>query len=147
MHAPSRTRPAYLVASVVLLFAATVPVRAQSQSSPNNNLEQRVRDLEAEVRRLREARDNGRTIVPMRSVDDTDPPPVVPSIPKYPGLHQDGAPRWAALMAKARAGDSDLVVPAAERSRYQASFARFASRRSSFRRRPASFCHVAMTFA
>jgi len=59
--------------------------------------------------------------------DDTDPPPVVPEIPKYPGLHQEAAPRWAALSAKARAGDPDLVVPAAERSRYEASFARFAS--------------------
>ena len=48
--------------------------------------------------------------------NETDPPPVVPPIPKYPGLHQEAAPRWAALMAKARAGDTDLVVPAAERS-------------------------------
>ena len=30
-------------------------------------------------------------------------------------------------MARARAGDKDLVVPAAERARYEASFARFAS--------------------
>ena len=59
--------------------------------------------------------------------NDADPPPVVPTIPKYPGLHQEAAPRWAALTAKARAGDPDLVVPAAERSRYEASFARFAS--------------------
>lgn len=57
----------------------------------------------------------------------TDPPAVVPEIPKYPGLHQEGAPRWAALSAKARAGDTDLVVPTAERSRYEASFARLAS--------------------
>jgi hypothetical protein len=59
--------------------------------------------------------------------NDTDPPPVVPEIPKYPGLHQEAAPRWAALSAKDRAGDSDLVVPAAERGRYEAAFARFAS--------------------
>jgi hypothetical protein len=59
--------------------------------------------------------------------NDTDPPPVVPEIPKYPGLHQEAAPRWAALSAKARAGDTDLVVPAAERARYEAAFARFAS--------------------
>ncbi len=52
---------------------------------------------------------------------------MVPEIPKYPGLHQEAAPRWAALSAKARAGDPDLVVPAAERSRYEAAFARFAS--------------------
>ncbi len=59
--------------------------------------------------------------------NDTDPPVAVPEIPKYPGLHQEGAPRWAALMAKARAGDPDLEVPAAGRSRYQAAFERFAS--------------------
>jgi hypothetical protein len=38
-------------------------------------------------------------------------------IPRYPGLHQEAAPRWAALSAKARSGDADLVVPAAERGR------------------------------
>jgi len=59
--------------------------------------------------------------------NDTDPPPVVPEIPPYPGLHREAAPRWAALSAKARADDSDLIVPAAERSRYEAAFARFAS--------------------
>jgi hypothetical protein len=59
--------------------------------------------------------------------NDTDPPPVVPVIPRYPGLHQEAAPRWAALSAKARADDKDLIVPAAERSRYEAAFARFAS--------------------
>jgi hypothetical protein len=59
--------------------------------------------------------------------NDTDPPPVIPTIPKYPGLHQEAAPRWAALTAKARATDTDLVVPAAERARYEAAFARFAS--------------------
>ena len=58
--------------------------------------------------------------------NDTDPPPVVPEIPKYPGLHQEAAPRWAALSAKARAGDTDLIVPAAERSGYEAAFSRFA---------------------
>ena len=52
---------------------------------------------------------------------------MLPEIPKYPGLHQEAAYRWAALTAKARAGDPDLVVPAAERARYEASFARFAS--------------------
>lgn len=58
--------------------------------------------------------------------NDTDPPPVVPAIPKYPGLHQESAPRWAALTAKARAGDTDLIVPASERARYEAAFARLA---------------------
>jgi Protein of unknown function (DUF1592)/Protein of unknown function (DUF1588)/Protein of unknown function (DUF1587)/Protein of unknown function (DUF1585)/Protein of unknown function (DUF1595) len=58
--------------------------------------------------------------------NNSDPPAAVPDIPKYPGLHREAAPRWAALSAKARAGDSDLDVPATERARYQASFARFA---------------------
>src|SRR5271166_1721624 len=44
--------------------------------------------------------------------NDTDPPEVVPKIPDYPNLHQEAAPRWAALSAQARAGDPDLVVPA-----------------------------------
>jgi Protein of unknown function (DUF1592)/Protein of unknown function (DUF1588)/Protein of unknown function (DUF1587)/Protein of unknown function (DUF1585)/Protein of unknown function (DUF1595) len=58
--------------------------------------------------------------------NDTDPPPVIPVIPKYPGLHREAAPRWAALSAKDRAGDTDLVVPAGERQRYAAAFAEFA---------------------
>jgi hypothetical protein len=59
--------------------------------------------------------------------NDTDPPPEVPVIPRFPGLHQDGAAHWAAVTAKARAADPDLVVPAAERKRYEAAFERFAN--------------------
>jgi hypothetical protein len=59
--------------------------------------------------------------------NDTDPAPVEPTIPRYAGLHQEGAPRWAALMAKARMNDTDLVVPASERTRYEAAFERLAS--------------------
>lgn len=59
--------------------------------------------------------------------NDTDPPLPVPEIPKYAALHGEAAPRWAALTQKSRVGDMDLVVPAAERPRYEASFARFAS--------------------
>jgi Protein of unknown function (DUF1592)/Protein of unknown function (DUF1588)/Protein of unknown function (DUF1587)/Protein of unknown function (DUF1585)/Protein of unknown function (DUF1595) len=58
---------------------------------------------------------------------ENDPPPVVPEIPKYPGLGQESAYRAAALMQKARAGDTDLVVPDGERARYEDSFARFSS--------------------
>ncbi|HWC99973.1 MAG TPA: DUF1592 domain-containing protein [Candidatus Sulfopaludibacter sp.] len=58
--------------------------------------------------------------------NDTDPPPVVPLIPRFPGLHQEAAPHWAAVSAKARAGDPDLVVPAAERARYEEAFAKLA---------------------
>ena len=64
---------------------------------------------------------------PRDLLNDTDTPPVAPEIPRYPGLHQEAAPRWAALSAKARAGDPDLVVPAVGRSRYEAAFARLAS--------------------
>jgi len=59
--------------------------------------------------------------------NDEDPAPVAPVIPKYPGLHQDGAPHWAAVIGKSRVEDSDLVVPAASRAKYEASFARFAN--------------------
>ncbi len=59
--------------------------------------------------------------------NDTDPPPIVPPIPKYADLHQEAAPRWAALSAKARADDEDLIVPLAQRPRYEAAFAQFAS--------------------
>jgi hypothetical protein len=68
-----------------------------------------------------------REFEPKDLLNDTDTPPAVPAIPRYPGLHQEAAPRWAALSAKARSGDTDLIVPAAERARYEASFARFAS--------------------
>ena len=59
--------------------------------------------------------------------NDDDPAEVMPVIPKYPGLHSEAGPRWAALSAKARFGDPDLVVPHAERARYETSFAHFAS--------------------
>jgi hypothetical protein len=70
---------------------------------------------------------NRRKSNPQALRNDTDPPTALPEIPRHPGLHQDAAPRWAALMAHERANDPDLVVPAAERQRYEASFARFAS--------------------
>ncbi len=77
--------------------------------------------------KLRNFNLNRRKFDPGALRNDTDPPPAPVEIPRYPGLHRDAAPRWAALMAKARAGDPDLVVPAAERARYEASFTRFAS--------------------
>jgi Protein of unknown function (DUF1592)/Protein of unknown function (DUF1588)/Protein of unknown function (DUF1587)/Protein of unknown function (DUF1595)/Protein of unknown function (DUF1585) len=77
--------------------------------------------------KLKEFAAHRRESDPNDLLNDTDPTPVVPAIPKYPGLHREAAPRWAALSAKARAGDLDLVVPAAERSRYEAAFSRFAS--------------------
>ena len=77
--------------------------------------------------KLREYATHRRHSDPNALRNDTDPPEVMPEIPKYPGLHQESAPRWAALSAKARFGDPDLVVPAAQRKRYEASFERFAS--------------------
>ena len=56
-----------------------------------------------------------------------EPPPALPEIPKYPPLHEDASPRWAALMAHARYGDPDLVYPAGQKAKYQAAFDRFAS--------------------
>ncbi|HEV8145101.1 MAG TPA: DUF1592 domain-containing protein, partial [Bryobacteraceae bacterium] len=64
---------------------------------------------------------------PLALRNDTDiPPPILP-IPRHPGLHQETAPFWAAIVAKRRATDDDLVVPVAARARYEAAFARFAS--------------------
>jgi len=76
--------------------------------------------------KLREFAEHRRDSDPADLRNDTDPPPVVPVIPKYAGLHQEAATRWAALSAKARADDRDLIVPAAERRRYEAAFSRFA---------------------
>lgn len=77
--------------------------------------------------KLRNFNLNRRKSDPKALRNDTDPAPALIEIPRYPGLHRDAAPRWAAIMANERAGDPDLVVPAAERGRYEASFARFAS--------------------
>ncbi len=76
--------------------------------------------------KLREFASHRRESDPNDLRNDTDPPPVLPEIPPYAKLHQEAAPRWAAISARARAGDTDLIVPAAERSRYEAAFARFA---------------------
>ena len=77
--------------------------------------------------KLRQFNLHRRQFDPRALRNDTDPAPAVPPPPRYPGLHQEAAPRWAALLARARANDKDLIVPAAERARYEASFARFAS--------------------
>lgn len=77
--------------------------------------------------KLHEYAANRRKSDPKALRNDTDPAPVMPEIPKYPGLHRESAYRWAALINQARATDTDLIVPAAERSRYEAAFSRFAS--------------------
>ncbi len=77
--------------------------------------------------KYREFNSHRRNFDPAALRTDTEPPMVVPAILRFPGLHQEAAPHWAAVTAKARAGDPDLVVPAAERSRYEVSFARLAN--------------------
>jgi hypothetical protein len=57
---------------------------------------------------------------------DTDPPETAPEIPRFAGLHQEAAVRWAAVMKKAQLADPDMVIPAAKRAEYEESFARFA---------------------
>jgi hypothetical protein len=77
--------------------------------------------------KLRQFASHRRNSDPSVLLNDVDASPVLPEIPGYPGLHMEAAPRWAALSAKARSGDPDLVVPAGERGRYQESFALLAS--------------------
>jgi hypothetical protein len=71
--------------------------------------------------------DHRRDSDPAALRNDEDPPPVVAPIPRYPGLHRDGAAHWAAVINKSRAEDPDLVVPKASRAKYEESFARFAN--------------------
>jgi hypothetical protein len=96
-------------------FAAPVVAGLPAQSEPLLNW------------KLKEYAEHRRDSDPNDLRNDTDPAPVVPASPKYPKLHEEAAPRWAALSAKARANDTDLIVPAAQRARYQAAFSRFAS--------------------
>jgi hypothetical protein len=95
-------------------FAAPVVKGLPAQSEPLLNW------------KLKQYAEHRRDSDPNDLRNDTDPPPLVPDIPKYPPLHEEAAPRWAALSAWARANDNDLVVPAAQRTRYEAAFARFA---------------------
>ena len=64
---------------------------------------------------------------PETLVNETDPPLAVPTIPRYPGLGQESAVRWAALHLKARIGDPDLIVPTGQRPQYEAAFARLSN--------------------
>jgi hypothetical protein len=57
---------------------------------------------------------------------EDDPPLVAPEIPRYAKLGQEAAIRAAALMLKARAGDTDLIVPRGQRAAYETAFAQFA---------------------
>jgi hypothetical protein len=102
-------------AHTAMQFAAPMVAGLPAQSEPLLNW------------KLKQFAEHRRDSDPKDLRNDTDPPPVVPEIPKYPDLHEEAAPRWAALSAKARADDTDLIVPAAQRARYEAAFSRFAS--------------------
>ena len=102
-------------AHTAMQFAAPVVAGLPAQSEPLLNW------------KLKEFAEHRRDSDPKDLRNDTDPPPVVPAIPGYPDLHEEAAPRWAALSARARANDVDLIVPAAQRARYEAAFSRFAS--------------------
>ena len=57
-----------------------------------------------------------------------DPPPEAPTnMPRYAGLGQESAVRATALMLKARADDTDLIVPNGQRAAYEAAFARLSN--------------------
>jgi hypothetical protein len=77
--------------------------------------------------RLRQFAEHRRDFDPASLRNDTDPPLVAPTIPKHRGFGADAAPVWALLTDKSRAGDPDLVVPAAHRAEYEAAFRRFSS--------------------
>jgi len=77
--------------------------------------------------KMREFAEHRRDSDPNALRDDDAPPPDYVPIPKYPGLHRESAYRWAAMIRDSRLDDPDLVVPAAEHARYQASFERFAN--------------------
>jgi Protein of unknown function (DUF1592)/Protein of unknown function (DUF1588)/Protein of unknown function (DUF1587)/Protein of unknown function (DUF1595)/Protein of unknown function (DUF1585) len=102
-------------AHTAMQFAAPVVAGLPAQSEPLLNW------------KLKQYAEHRRDSDPKDLRNDTDPAPVIPEIPKYADLHEEAAPRWAALSAKARANDTDLIVPAAQRARYEAAFSRFAS--------------------
>src|ERR1700722_9476090 len=102
-------------AHTAMQFAAPVVAGLPAQSEPLLNW------------KLKQYAEHRRDSDPKDLRNDTDPAPVIPEIPKYADLHEEAAPRWAALSAKARADDADLIVPAAQRARYEAAFSRFAS--------------------
>ncbi len=70
--------------------------------------------------------DHRRDSDPRALHNDEDGPVVAPTLPRLPGLHQEGAPHWAAVIGVSRASDPDLIVPAAKHAEYVDSFARFA---------------------
>jgi hypothetical protein len=77
--------------------------------------------------KLAQYNEHRRDFEPNSLRNDTDPPPVVVTLPKFGGLGQEAGMRWALVVNNSRATDPDLVVPAAQRKEYEAAFAKFAS--------------------
>lgn len=77
--------------------------------------------------KLRQYAAHRRDFDPASLRNDTDPPPVVGPVPGYADLGEEAALRWNAIVAKSRAEDPDLVVPQAQRKRYEKAFAQFAA--------------------
>jgi hypothetical protein len=102
-------------ARTAMQFAAPVVQGLPGQSEPLHNW------------RLEQYAQNHRKSDPGALRAANVPEPALPEIPKYPPLHEDASPRWSAMMTNARHGDADLVYPAGQKAKYQASFDRFAS--------------------
>ena len=76
--------------------------------------------------KLKEFATSRRKFDPATLRNEGDPPPTVPDMPRFAGLGQEAAIRWAVFTLKERVGDADLGVPKGERPRYEAAFAKFA---------------------
>ncbi len=128
LPAPALSEPAVLKAKTLEMQDFVTRIRAHTAKE---FFAPKVKGLPAASQpllnwKLREYSLHRREFEPKTLRNDTDPPPAEPVIPRFAGLHQEAATRWAAVSAKARMNDADLIVPAAERKRYEAAFARFA---------------------
>jgi hypothetical protein len=102
-------------AHTAMQFASPIVKGLPGQSEPLHNW------------RLQEYADNHSKSDPNDIRPDNAREPEPPPIQKYPALHEDASPRWAAITANARYGDADLVYPAGQKAKYQKAFDRFAS--------------------
>ena len=102
-------------AHTAMQFAAPIVKGLPGQSEPLHNW------------RLQEYADHHMKSDPNDIRPDNASEPAPPPIPKYPQLHEDASPRWAAIAANARYGDADLVYPAGQKAKYQQAFDRLAS--------------------
>src|ERR1700721_3556380 len=91
-------------AHTAMQFAAPVVDGLPAQSEPLLNW------------KLKQFAEHRRDSDPKDLRNDTDPPPVVPEIPKYADLHEEAAPRWAALPPKARPTETVLFFRPPQRA-------------------------------